>query len=390
MAAMDENLAEAVAACAQTVFGDVRIAGTQLLRGQPGLLVARLSLQTDAGPQSVIAKLARPRERAALEVLASSGVAAVPRLLAACDDPPLVLMADAGDGASVSSHLMGSDPDAAAGAVSRWAAALAQVQVAGLQLGAAFRQRLQALSTGQETDDPDPDGARNPFTRDRAVGWKVAVTRPASDEVIIETIRGLRDGLTPLGVRVGPEEAAALRALAARLSPGSGQGALVPGDGCPDNNVDAPGGLVLVDLESADVRHVAWDASYLTVPWPTCWCSWRMPAGVQAAALARWREVLAPRLAPRVAATLDAAISDATIAWALITAAWFLGSAHRGEPLGRGGAMRPGPRELIQHRLGVAAAAAPGTELGRLAARAHDATRSAWGERPLLLAPAWR
>ena len=24
-------------------------------------------------------------------------------------------------------------------------------------------------------------------------------------------------------------------------------------------------------------RHVAWDLAYLRVPWPTCWCSWRLP-----------------------------------------------------------------------------------------------------------------
>jgi len=387
---VNDNVAAAVAGCARAAFGDVRVTGTQLLRDHPGWLVARVSLQTGAGPQTVIAKTAMPRERAALEVLSGAGAMAVPRLLAASDDPPLVLMADAGDGPSVATRLMGPDPGAAADAVARWAAALGRVQVAGLQLGSAFRQRLAELSSAQDAADPDPAGARNPFSRDRAVAWKTAVTCPASAAVIGETIRGLRDGLAPLGVTAGPQEAAALRALAARLSPGPGAGALTPGDGCPDNNVDGPGGLVLVDLESAGVRHVAWDAAYLTVPWPTCWCSWHLPAGVQAAALARWRAIVVPRLAPSAAAGLDAAIADATVAWALITAAWFLGAAHRDEPLGRGGSMRPGARELVRHRLGVAAAAAPDTGLGRLAGRAQAATRAAWGERPLLLAPAWR
>ena len=38
--------------------------------------------------------------------------------------------------------------------------------------------------------------------------------------------------------------------------------------------------VVLVDFEGAEWRHVAWDVAYLRVPWPTCWCSWRMPDAV--------------------------------------------------------------------------------------------------------------
>ena len=106
--------------------------------------------------------------------------------------------------------------------------------------------------------------------------------------------------------------------------------------------------------------------------------------------LAQWRATIEPELRPAIAAGLDDAIRDATIAWALVTAAWFLGAAHRDRPLGPGGSLRPGPHELIQHRLGVAAAADPDGVLGALAARALDATRAAWGDRPLLLGAVWR
>lgn len=147
--------------------------------------------------------------------------------------------------------------------------------------------------------------------------------------------------------------------LRADPADGHGPGALTPGDACPDNNAETPGGLVLLDFETAGFRHIAWDAAYLTVPWPTCWCSWRLPAAVQAAALARWRATVEPALGPAVAAALDDAIRDATVGWALITAAWFLRAAHRNQPLGPGGRLRPGSRELVQHRLGVAAAADP-------------------------------
>ncbi len=84
------------------------------------------------------------------------------------------------------------------------------------------------------------------------------------------------------------------------LTPLDGPGALTPGDACPDNNIETPDGLVLIDFEVADFRHVAWDAAYLTEPWPTCWCSWRLPSEVTDEAVARWRATIEPALAPHV------------------------------------------------------------------------------------------
>ena len=54
--------------------------------------------------------------------------------------------------------------------------------------------------------------------------------------------------------------------------------AFTPGDTCPDNDVQVADGLVLIDFEDAQWRHVVWDVAYLTVPFPSCWCSWRLPA----------------------------------------------------------------------------------------------------------------
>jgi hypothetical protein len=390
---VDADLTRAALDCARTAFGDVDMIATATLRDQPGWSVERLTLRTGAGVRSVIAKTARARERAALEVLTDASIPAVPRLLAASDDPALVLMADAGTGASVADRLFGHDPDEAAAAVQRWAEAVARIQAATLRMGTAFRDRLAALAPTLQPED-GPDVYRNRLGPERAVSWKAAGTRPASDEVIADAFDGLRDGVAPLGVTAGQDVLVELRATACRLradpAAKQGPGALTPGDACPDNNVETPDGLMLIDFEGAGFRHVAWDAAYLTVPWPTCWCSWRMPDAVQASALACWRAAIEPELAPAVAATLDDAIRDATVAWALITTAWFLGAAHRNQALGPGGSLRPGPRELIQHRLGVAAATDPDGVLGRLAARALDATRAAWGDRPLLLGPVWR
>jgi len=390
---MDADFTAAAVDCARSVFGDVQLIASTTLRDRPGWFVGRVVLMTDNGQRSVIAKVPRPRERAALEVLTDAGVGSVPRLLAAGDNPAVVLMEDVGSGGCVADHLLRADPGKAAAAVVAWAEAIARLQVATLGLGTEFRHRLAASWPDWKQHDA-VDLKRHPFGRDLAVAWKVAVTRTDSEQVINETIKGLRTGLAHLGVNVGDRAQEELRAATRRLhvdvASAQGPGALSPCDACPDNNIEAPDGLVLIDFEGAEFRHIAWDAAYLTVPWPTCWCSWRMPDAVTASALAHWREIIEPKLGPEVSAGLDDAIRDATVVWALTTVAWFFDAAHRGDPLGPGGSLRPGARELIQHRLGVVAATDSDGVLGRLAAGALDATRAAWGYRPLPLAPAWR
>ena len=166
---------------------------------------------------------------------------------------------------------------------------------------------------------------------------------------------------------------------------------LAPGDTCPDNAIDAPDGLVLLDFEAASHRHAAWEGAYLTVPWPTCWCSWRLPAEVAARARARWGEVLRP-----VAAEPDFAsdLSRTTIAWAVLSTAWLLpaaldGTLHRATPPPWAGRPR---RAMIQHRLRVAAALPTPVlpALRGLADQVHAGTLRAWGSCELELAPAFR
>src|SRR3546814_15672777 len=51
---------------------------------------------------------------------------------------------------------------------------------------------------------------------------------------------------------------------------------VTPGDTCPDNNLLPDGVAHLMDFEFAEVRHPAWDAAYLTLPWQTCWFAWQV------------------------------------------------------------------------------------------------------------------
>ncbi len=63
---------------------------------------------------------------------------------------------------------------------------------------------------------------------------------------------------------------------------------------CPDDAVLLDGCYRLVDFEGAQWRHVIWDVAYLRVPWPTCWCSWRLPEDVAERAVDAYRGAAAP------------------------------------------------------------------------------------------------
>jgi hypothetical protein len=170
-----------------------------------------------------------------------------------------------------------------------------------------------------------------------------------------------------------------------------GVDALTPADACPDNNVMTPAGLVLLDFEQATTRHVAWDAAYLVLPWPSCWCAWGMPAEIAEAALARWRAVVAASIPVVATPTFDRDLDIAVAAWAFLSSAWFLPRAIANEdPFGR--AVRgPTRRSAIRHRMRLAAqrrAVMPA--LADLADEVLTATAAPWGDPRLPNAPAYR
>jgi len=202
-------------------------------------------------------------------------------------------------------------------------------------------------------------------------------------------IRLLNRNLPRIGLTLSEDAVEALRALAKSID---GPVALSPADTCPDNNVETPDGLVLVDFESATMRPVAWDLAYLVVPWPSCWCAWRLPEGVAADALGAW---CAASNLP--ISTVD--IARAVVAWALVTTGWFLGGALDGVPgMGLGDRAGPPRRALLLHRLGLLTGAvrtklAPVADLvdpvlGNLASQLRRTLVHEWGEQALPLPPA--
>lgn len=179
-------------------------------------------------------------------------------------------------------------------------------------------------------------------------------------------------------------------AFAEALAPLSRAGGAVlsPGDTCPDNNVLADGRAWLLDFEHAQARHRAWDAAYLRVPWPTCWCAWQVPAAHAQRALAR---LLDASFDGPVPASFVDDLDAATLLWCLVSARWFLAGALE-EPADRNAdeARRPGRWTLVLTRLELAART-PGPEpLRRWAAETATVLVRRWGEHALRPAPAYR
>ncbi|GIJ43544.1 hypothetical protein Val02_04300 [Virgisporangium aliadipatigenens] len=337
--------------------------------GRPLSEVARLAggerahvvrATVDGGPETVVVKAHAPghvdnwrRESAALTVLGGRGLP-VPELLAVVADPPLVVLRDLGTGPNLADALLGDDAARATTMLHAWADTLARLHTA--TTGDAAR-----LAAASGTDPSTVDVM--PALLDEAAGT-------------------LADLLPTLGIAPEPRALDELRAAPDALSPGAH--ALTPADACPDNNVLTPDGLVLLDFEQADHQHVAWDAAYLIVPWPTCWCSWGLPAEVARTALERWRAA-APSI---VDSDLDVTVS----AWAFLSTAWFLRGAFEEADTPPGGGLRgPTRRAVIRHRMRLAAERPDVLpRLATLAERVLAATESRWGDAPLADAPAYR
>jgi hypothetical protein len=298
-----------------------------------------------------------PREAAALSVLPPGAPA--PKILAVRAEPPILVLADAGTGPSVADLLLADDPAAARDGLLGWAEAIARLHDCTVDRGDAFRAALAA-----RTDQPVSTLA----------------------EEIEETVVALGAHCADVGVPVPAGAWDDLRGLHARLA--AGPAVLSPGDTCPDNNVATPAGRVLVDFESAQWCHPAWDVAYLIVPWPTCWCAWRLPDEIAAQAVRRYRETSALPWAG--SPEFGADVRAAGMVWAILTVTMFLPRALADDPPLPDPAKRmPTRRSLILNRLATVSDLGD-TDLSVLADALHAALMARWGSVPLPYAPAFR
>jgi hypothetical protein len=302
------------------------------------------------------------RESAALAAAPSD--APVPRLVAASASPPVVVMADAGTGPSAADAMLHGTAADAAAAVERLADSLALLHLTTQGARAEFGAQLAARSGG-------------------------TVPESAMPGIVADSVSALASFCDHLGVAVPDGAEQAIAQLPDRLS-AAGPAALTLADACPDNNVLAGTGYVLIDFEEAEWRHVAWDVAYLTVPWPSCWCSFRLPAEVTARAIERYRAGLAGSLPYVSTPAFDDDVALATTGWALLSASWFLRRALADDqPLHDAVAGLPTRRAIILHRLGSAQLDVSQPAMAELAGRLRAELVQRWGEVPLGLAPAF-
>jgi hypothetical protein len=374
----------AAAAALSATYGPLVLHEVDVLDGSPRTYVVRARTEGRADlPTTVVVKVhaeattsgSEVREPAALGLLTAAGWGLTPRLLAVADDPPLVVMEDLGAGLpDLAGALLGTDRALAERLVLAWADAVAHLhaRTSGWtdDLGAALTANADRLGRGTPATNGMPDAL------------ELAATTLAEE-------------LPGLGVEPTAEALDVLRQLDGLLGGGAACWALSPSDACPDNNLVTDRGMLLLDFEGAQVRHVAWDAAYLTVPWPSCWCSWRLPDDVAGRALGHWRNGLAA-VAPHVTSTdFEADLAVAEMGWALMSTSWFLETAMReaDERLAPPpDAVTPSKPATLQHRLSLAAATSEPrlAPLRDLAAEVHAAALARWGDVSLPLAPAFR
>jgi hypothetical protein len=355
---------------AQALLPDVRLQHPVRIGGGERTSVDRVRAvhAQERGPTTLVVKHYHSagegwvRESAALAVVPAD--APTPRLVASGGAPPTVIMTDAGEGASVADALLGDDPGAAARAVVEWADALARLHCATRGLRAQFRREL-AVREGDVHVADSPTAAR-----------------------LEDVVRLLDRQCAGLGVRVPAGAFDELRGLAKLLSD-SGTAALSPADTCPDNNVRVPGGVVLLDFEDAQWRHVAWDVAYLRVPWPSCWCAWRLPDAVSREAVAAYRRVAGASFPEVLTGDFDAQLEAAELGWALATAGMSLDNALAADPMPHTRRPTPTRRARIQHRLDRAGAVMVLPAAAELARRLATELRKRWGEVPLAYARAF-
>jgi len=363
---------------AAALLPDLRVKAAETLRQSERSEVLRIRVSGPGwpGPPTLIVKLypdageSWARESAALAAM--PGTAPVPRLIAASTDPAAIVMTDAGTGPSLATALLGRDPARATAAPAQFAGTLAALHLATQDARETFTTELAARSGG--------------------------TVPPALMPAMVTSAAGALDRFCgQFGVTVPPGSLAELEDLPARLA-GSGPSALTLADACPDNNVRTPGGYLLIDFEEAEWRPVAWDVAYLTVPWPSCWCCFTLPAVVTRQALDRYRSVAAGRLRYLGTPAFDHDVALATAGWAMVSSSWFLGRASGEDPRFDSGddeidetGELPTRRAVIAHRLAAAQRTEGLPALASLAGRLRAALIKRWGgESPLRLAPAFR
>jgi hypothetical protein len=211
----------------------------------------------------------------------------------------LVVLEDLGRAPTLADKLLANDARAAERALLSWSRSLGRLHTSTAGREADFDALSRRLGVSRITDPLSSAGHQ------------------AFEEL---------PGLLAEALGVVTSGAAHRRALASSwLLDSRSHRAFSPSDACPDNNVITSRGVRFLDFEGGCWRNVLLDAGYLRVPFPSCWCSFTLPAGMTEAMVAAWRAEIRdvwPDLDDD--AVLMPALLDAQLLWVWVSTLWFL------------------------------------------------------------------
>jgi hypothetical protein len=261
-------------------------------------------------------------EAAGLEIASGTGLS--PDLLAVDEDSRTLVMADLGTGSSLADALLAGSAATAHSALLEWAAACGRLSVAAQARQAAF-EAAQARYLADHPDARHGAGLPDRVLAAAAQAGKIGVSAPA----------GLDAELAQIVAAV----------TASRHTVFS------PGDVCPDNNLLTSDGIRFIDFEEAGFHSAFVDAAYIRMPFSTCWCVFRFPVDLAAAAEDAYRaqaRLVWPDLADD--AVWGPGMRLAVAAWTLSSTSWLLRRSLSGDVPMNPEAESPHTRQLMRYR----------------------------------------
>lgn len=267
-------------------------------------------------------------EAAGLELARGTGL--TPDLVAVDVSELVVVMSDLGRAPNLADVLLGSSGPAARAALLGWAAACGQLSVARSGRAADFAVLRRRYSAGR-ADESYSAGLGQRILGAAGKAELLGITAPA----------GIAGELAEVAAAAcGPQFPV-----------------FSPGDICPDNNLLTEDGVRFLDFEAAGFHSVFLDAAYLRMPFSTCWCVFRLPAGLGASAEARYRAEVG-QIWPDLAddAVWRPGLRRAVAAWTMSSMWWLLGRALRADSsMNPEASAAPHTRQLMRHRWQVLA-----------------------------------
>jgi hypothetical protein len=261
-------------------------------------------------------------EAAGLHVASRTDLA--PALLGADPDRLTVVMSDLGSGGSLADALLGGSASAASSAVLNWSRACGALSAA----AGRGQQEFDSLKAGYLRGHDDE-------TYMAGLGNRILHAAEAVDEIGLAPPDGLRAELAEVAAAAGSDRYAVFS----------------PGDICPDNNMLSGDAIKFLDFESAGFHSAFLDAAYITMPFSTCWCVFRLPAELTAAAEAAYRSAVCA-VRPELAGDSEwqAGVRCGAAAWTLSSLSWLLRSAIEADAPTDPDAESPRTRQLIRYR----------------------------------------